>query len=393
MKRILLFAVAGSCFLLSCEKSERGQYPLDSVAPGGVKNVIVENVPGGARLSYTIPEDEDLLYVKVIYKLDDGRSVEQKASAYASGIDVVGTGRSAEQEVELVCGDRSKNESQPVTVKIHPLDAPIYGILGTLEIRNDFGGIRLDWKNPTQADAVINVSVPDATNHLVEVDNFYTNTREGKGNIRGFPAQEQSFAVFIRDRWGNRTDTIISKNLPLHEERLDKTKFTNWSPPGIPYLQLDNNWTIAKLWNNSVANPGYSWPLSATLPSSFTFDMGQLAKLSRFKIFQRATDAQLYTGGNVKQFQLWGSSHPGVSDDFSTWVKLGDFSSFKPSGLPLGQVSAEDMAYAGVAGEDYNIDLSAPPVRYLRFVIESTWGGSKAMQIMEVDFFGNITNP
>src|SRR4051794_26451510 len=95
--------------LFSCTKIEKGQFPIEHDAPGQVTNVKVANVAGGANISYTIPTDNDLLYVKVIYKLDDGRIMEQKASAYANSLKVEGIGKSFEQEVELICGDRSKN--------------------------------------------------------------------------------------------------------------------------------------------------------------------------------------------------------------------------------------------------------------------------------------------
>lgn len=374
---------------LACGKDERGQYALNNIPPGAITSPQVQNIAGGAIISYTIPNDEDLLYVKAVYTLNNGTVMEQKASVYESSLKVTGMGRSREQTVQLIACDRSKNESAPVEVKIHPMDAPIYSIMESVKIRNDFGGILLNWENPDEAEVVLTVLTPNELNKLTAIENFYTKAKTGKGNLRGYPPVERVFGIVLRDRWGNHTDTLTGTYLPILEERLDKKKFAKWNPPGIPYQEL-GGWPISRMWDNLLGNPGFSWPLTATLPGSFTVDLGQTAKLSRFKVFQRATTEQLYTGGNVKKFQVWGSSHPNVNDDFATWVKLGDYHSYKPSGLPLGQYSAEDMAYAGVAGEDYNVGLDAPPVRYLRFVIEETWGGSRAMQIMELDFFGDI---
>ncbi len=374
----------------ACGESEIGQYPLDGDAPGPVSNIFVDNQKGAAVISYDIPNDDDLLYVKAVYKLDNGQEVQQKTSAYANSIRVEGLGQSKEQTIQLYTGDRSKNESKPISVVIHPADAPIYDVFSSLKINNDFGGIRLEWDNPTKSDVVLTILKADGGNELVEVDHFYTNTKVGKGNVRGYAAEEQMFAVYVRDRWQNHSDTLIASYLPLHEVRLDKSKFTKWNPPGIPYQDLANQgWTIQKLWDNSKENPGFSMPTSARIPNDFTFDLGQWATLSRFKIYHRASSAQLYTGANIKRFEVWGSEHNNVNEDFNTWVKLGEYESKKPSGLPLGQVSEEDMDYAFIKGEDFQVE-SSPRVRYLRFMVHETWGGTSYVQIMEVDFYGDI---
>src|SRR5690606_21679653 len=120
MKKCFLYHVCLIFILWSCSESEIGQYPIDSEAPGIVGSISVENLKGAAVVSYDIPDDDDLLYVKAIYRLDNGEEVEQKASAYANSIRIEGLGKSREQEVLLVTGDRSKNESEPVAVTIHP---------------------------------------------------------------------------------------------------------------------------------------------------------------------------------------------------------------------------------------------------------------------------------
>jgi len=376
--------------LISCSKEERGQYSLDDIPPGEVRSPTVKNVSGGAIISYNIPEDEDLLYVKAIYTLDNGTVMEQKASAYENTLKVEGMGRSRQQTVQLIAYDRSKNESKPVTVNIHPLDAPIYDILNSVQVKDDFGGVNIAWKNPSEAEVVLMILTPDNLNNYISAETFYTKAKIGKGNLRGYPAEETIFAVALRDRWGNYTDTLSGTYFPKPEEQLDRLLFRRWNPTGIPYMDLANQgWIIEKLWDNTTNNPGFSLPLTASLPASFTFDLGQTAKLSRFKLFHRGAD-QLYSGGNLKKFQVWGSAHPNVNEDFNTWVKIGDYDSFKPSGLPTGQTSAEDIAFAAVAGEDFNVAFEVPKIRYLRFVVQETWGGNVSAQVMEMRFFGEI---
>lgn len=390
MKKKIFFILALiAAILWSCEEEPRGQVPLDSTPPRQITNVSVENVPGGSIISYDIPSDEDLLYVKVTYRLDNGTVMEQKASAYSSKLEIVGIGKGKSQKVQLVTGDRSRNESVPIEIEIEPLDSPIYDILASLQVNNDFGGVTLQWSNPLQADIIINVDTLNEDNEFVTAEALYTSSMVGRGSLRGYAPVEKIFAFSISDPWDNFTDTISGTYLPIYEEKLDRTKFSRWNPPGIPYMQLQSDWNIEKIWDGLGANTGtgYSWPTSSKMGDSWTMNLGVTAKLSRFKIYQRMTSSQVYTGANIKEFELFGSPHTSVSDDESTWIYMGAYESYKPSGLPHGQVSDEDNEYA-LAGEEYMVDISISPVRYLRFKINKTWGGANYMQLMEIEFFG-----
>lgn len=378
---LMLFA-----FLLhACTEDERGQYPIDNVAPGEVTSPSVENVPGGAIISYNIPNDEDLLYVKAIYTLDNGEVMEQKASSYASSLKIEGIGKSREVEVTLIAGDRSKNESKPIMVKAHPLDAPIYSILESVRANDDFGGIRLEWENPNEADVVISVATNDEQGEFVTVENFYTNSKRGKGNLRGYESEEREFGIYLRDRWGNMTDTIKNNFLPLFEEEVKGT-LARWNPTGIPYTNYQS-YHIENMWDGNIAT--FFLQQTKAYPHSFSFDLGQTVKLSRIKQWQRQGANLIYTSQNVNRFELWGSTTPNVSDDFSGWTKIGDFEATKPSGRPMGENTAEDADFA-VAGEDFNIDPNAPPIRYIRYVIKGTWSGDGNAAIGEIKFFGSI---
>ena len=374
---------------MACTEEERGQMPLDSVPPQQVNSVEVKNVPGGAIISYKIPEDDDLLYVKATYHLDDGTVMEQKASAYSKSIEIVGIGKSKKQLVSIVTGDRSRNESQPIKVEVEPLDSPIYDILNSIEMNNDFGGIALKWDNPLKYDVVIVFDTLNVDKEFVEIDARYTNAIVGKDNLRGLPAEEIIIAVYVRDRWGNKTDRISGLYHPLYEEKLDRLKFARWNPPGIPYIQLNNDWKIEKIWDGlgAMVGTGFSWPTTTKMGDSWTMNMGQTAKLSRIKIYQRGTGAQFYTGANIREFELYGSPHPNVNEDITTWIFMGSYESFKPSGLPHLQLSDEDVAFA-TAGQDYMMDVSLPSIRYLRFKINKTWGNANYMQLMEIEIFG-----
>ena len=60
--------------------------------------------------------------------------------------------------------------------------------------------------------------------------------------------------------------------------------------------------------------------------------------------------------------------------------------SFRPSGLPLGQNSDEDIAYAK-SGENFNFPTGTGAYRYLRIKMLENWGHSAFMTIGELEFW------
>jgi len=62
----------------------------------------------------------------------------------------------------------------------------------------------------------------------------------------------------------------------------------------------------------------------------------------------------------------------------------------KPSGGAIGSNSAEDVAQAA-SGEEFEFPIEAPPVRYIRFVNLESWSTGKFMHIMEINFWGQIS--
>lgn len=379
-----------SCFILGCGDDYIGQYAMDDIPPNPVSDISVENIPGGSVISYVIPKDEDFSYVKAIYRIG-GQLKEQKSSAFNSKISLEGFGKSAIQQIELIAYDKSENASNAVKVDIHPLDAPVFDMIENVTIKDDFGGIRVDWQNPHKADIVLTVltiSNEYGREEWTEADRFYSGAAQGRANVRGYNDEERFFGLYFRDRWDNFSDTLYIKAHPYYEEMLDKSKFRRWNPTGIPYNAYnDAAWRIENLWNGIIygANSGF-----ASYTHDNTFDMGQMAKLSRIKINNRSEDNLLYNFAHPKKFQIWGSNHPNVNADFSTWTLLGEFESTKPSGLPLGQLTDDDRNYAYHNGEEWNFPLDIPPMRYIRWYVLDTWGGSEYTQVLEITLWGEV---
>lgn len=164
---------------------------------------------------------------------------------------------------------------------------------------------------------------------------------------------------------------------------------SQWNPPGIPYgTYWETYYGIKFMWDNDIDT--YYLVSAPELPYSFTFDLGKSIFIERFKLFQRQDivngETYAYDGQNLKTFQIWGSNTPDVTSSFDDWIKLGDFEIIKPSGLPQGQSTPEDVV-AAASGHDFILDLDFP-IRYIRVVAQSLWGGYSTIAVSEIKFFG-----
>ena len=148
-------------------------------------------------------------------------------------------------------------------------------------------------------------------------------------------------------------------------------------------------WKLENLWdgNNGTSggDPAGFHTGGSGLPQWFTIDLGQQAQLDHFRLWQR--DNALYDSANLKVFEVWGSNNPNPNGSFdSSWTKLQTFTSIKPSGLPRGQNTDADRAYAR-AGEKFVFPTGTPPVKYVRFKVLETWGGTNYIHLLELTFF------
>ncbi len=390
MKKIIIILFAIATFI-SCneEPDSIGQTAVDSTAPGEITNIQVENGPGSAKITYDLPDDEDLLYVKATYKVNETVTRNAEASYYNNELSLEGFGESKPYNVTLVAVDRSKNESTPVMVVVNPEIAPVQLAFESMALIPAFGGVNLQWSNQAENDLNVAVFVNDTINEgdFLEQTIIYSSATEGDENIRGFEPEPRTFRVVITDRWGNNSDTLEVADLkPLKEIEFDPEEWVVTSNIGNhsagPVRMMTDGITSGSgnraLWRN----------YSMVDRPHITIDLGRKCKLSRMLYWQ--WDLRFYDHSNTRYFNVWGSNN--LSDDlndYSSWeliIENGEV--VKPSGLPRGQTTAEDRQQAR-EGHVTDYPISTPAYRYLRYEIISSWDMSKTfIQITELKLFG-----
>jgi len=387
MKKILfLIAIAGAlAFMTGCEEDIKGPLFTDDGIPGPVTSPEVENLPGAAIITYTLPSDEDVLYVKAEYTLDNGKQVVTKSSSFLGYIRVEGFGSAKEHTVKLSAVDHAENVSSPVQVTISPLTPDVLSVRESIEMIPDFGGVQFRWQNPNNAALAYIILSEDSTGTLVPIETVYSGVTEGQYTIRGFEPEERDFAMILRDRWDNFSDTAKITVTPLYEEQLDKSKFNKivldgdndmnaWE--GRYEFAFDN---LPGTFNHTWAGEGW--------PQLFTVDLGVVAKLSRVIILQRQGDF-LYRHGNPRLLEIWGMKEtPNPDGSFDNWIKLKDAVARRPT--LEGGTAAEDQEHAA-SGDEYSFSLDDPEVRYIRIVVNETWGLTGFIHMAEVTFYGQV---
>ncbi|MDR1156676.1 MAG: DUF4959 domain-containing protein [Bacteroidales bacterium] len=336
-----------SCFVVflagfvwyACDEEPIGQQPTDSVPPGAVSDVKIENTAGGAKMTYTLPDDEDLLYVKAVF-LRNGEVCESRTSLYKDTLKVEGFGDTQPREVKIMAVDRSQNESAPVSVTVEPLEPPVITIGKSMSLETNFGGIDLMWENNNRAEvSVVVLQESDSLMEYIPLETFYSSRADGKGAIRGMDTIPYKLGAYVQDHWGNRSEVKYVELTPLFETLFDRLKFRDATLPNDarPY---NSTWSLPHLWDGIWGGEtGYS-SLAGTgiWPHSITIDMGVLGRISRVRVHQRmgASDQLVFGGGNLLLFEVWGCETLDPSGGWDSWTKLMDCESVKPSGLPNG---------------------------------------------------------
>ncbi len=255
MKKIIFLIITSLLFLWNCEEAPDMSDQKDSVPPGPISNPVVENINGGAIITYSLPGDNDLLGVKALYNLkEDGETLEMFSSAFRDTIELKGFPDINERNVTLICLDKSFNESTPVEIKIKPLTPPIELIRETLEVNPAFGGVYAKWANVHLENIAVSLLVKDSLGFWVQDDTHYSASEEGQFSYRGFEAVEADFRIEMRDRWGNYAEPLEFTLTPFYEEEILPFDPKKPSQPlwDIAYGAFDDT----RAWRGGFLAPG-----------------------------------------------------------------------------------------------------------------------------------------
>jgi hypothetical protein len=353
-----MFMITALIYMSGCKEEGRLDHIDDSApAPAPVTVDTVISKHGGAVIKYAIPNDKNLLGVKVVYTRN-GEVCESKASKYTDTLVVEGFGSTEPQKAQLYSVGLNGKLSEPVPVDIIPLAPPVLTV--TFDIEASFGGVVASVaENYSRADLAL-VLLMDTVHSSGEkrqwkqVQTFHTESVSKNFSRRGLETKTMDFALYVRDRWGNMSDTIYRTLTPVKEDKLPKTEFRNAALPTDFYSPAEgnNNYRIENLWGGgeSSSSPIYATSFGAPMPQWITIELGHKMSISRIQKWPRGNNTELYSGSAPRTFELWGSDNPNPDGSWDeSWLLLGEFEQLKPSGYgegrEVGEITDEDRDY------------------------------------------------
>jgi hypothetical protein len=396
----------------SCTESPVGQPSVDSVPPPPVTNVRAEPTPGGAIIRYTLPNVTDISYVKGEYWFQ-GEYKVSRASAMNNYMEIEGLGSIAPVEVTLYVVDHSENVSVPEKISFNPDQPPVESVFKSLDMVPDWGGVQVQWNNPSGIEIGFTVYVADSVGQFDAGTIFFSSLENGARPFRDVPdLSERRFGVQLLDKWGNTTPIKEWVVAPKFEELIDRTKIKQFAIPWDNTSTNGGGQTFEKMFDGNKINTGnVSWHTQENQPATtygfthpvlFTIDLGSEVILSRFLWWQgRWAEYFLYGHHNPRTFEVWGTAKaPDLSlpteywkeEWKEDWTLFAECRIVKPSNPATtsadGVLTAEDKAAAD-AGHEFYMPLT--PVRYLRFAVTSTWIGNRdnTITIHEIEFYGD----
>ncbi len=387
----IIFLIFLITLTFSCSKNE----DVDSTPPGILSNISVVPTNGGGIISYSLPSDNDISYVRAEYTNSQGEEVFRVSSSYNTSVEINGLNQTTPIKVRLYVIDENENISDEVEVEFTPLESFIYLVQQSIEISPDLGGVKITWENIATKTVFVYVHILNGTDETIRI--LSSDNAEESLFIRGLDAVEMTFSTKVEDFDGNITDLqVVGNYTPLFEEKIEKntwTLITSQSINGNAYegrtvnfwddivdtveTDSDNSYFIATRENNGG---------SLNFPLDIVIDLNKNVKIKRFKVWQRA---YWYQGGgvtyhyqeeNIKSFNLY------ASNDAQSWDLLGEFDIGDPRDS-AGNIPASAFQEA-IDGHDFTLANTSEQFRYLKISITSNYGSTIITVGSEITLYG-----
>ena len=192
--------------------------------PQPVEVTSVRPISGGAVIKVKIPDDK---YIKGVVATYDRHGVEVKSriSRYVDSLSVEGFADTEEHDIEICSFNVNEEKSEPVNIKITP-NAPaimtvkpvMYAATGGVKIHINGNADKSDLAVCLLRDTVLShENMPVSEMKWVEVTTLFTASDDITLTRRGLDTLKAIYGVYLRDHWGNISDTTIAVLKPLEE--------------------------------------------------------------------------------------------------------------------------------------------------------------------------------
>jgi len=374
--RFILFTLCVFLCVNSCK--EEGRYQPETSggsAPGKVSNVSYEALYGGAKIFYDIPRDENLLQIEAEYTNERNETMLFSSSFFKDSITVLGFADVKEYTVSLYATNRDGVRSDPVNIKVTPLEPAFSRVANSVIVKSGFSSLVVEWENELQQNVIIYVdfSYTQGGTPYSYTSVFSSNLAKDRRFIDDLylsQSEPVSVKVRVQDIYGNVSENKDRGQFVLLEDnKIPKDKWVlpnpNDSIGGVPmcfgndyegrsYKVIDD--IIDRGDNLNFMHTGgrgrTGRGADGNMPWNFIIDLGDYYELSRIITVQR------HSGGlaNINRGQYYQSENVGIfrlyvwDEETQSWGEfINEHTIPVPSGLSEIQFvrkgEAGDMAY------------------------------------------------
>ena len=391
MKKLLLIPLF-VFVAVACSDNEDG----DTTPPGVLTVDMVTPTNGGGIINYTLPDDNDILYVKAEYTNSNGVDVSRASSSYNNSIEIDGLNQTTALTITLYVVGENFNQSAPIFVELIPLESFIYLVQESIELAADLGGFRITWDNIESKTVYVYVHINDGTEEEVRI--LSSDNAQESIAVRGLPSTEISISTRVQD-FDENTTTLEEKGTltPLFEEVIDKSTWTLLASQSVNGNEWEGDST--NFWDDVIDTTGnnsdnsyfmiwrdlnggsLNWPLDLVI------NLNKNVKITRFSVWQRAfwyngpSDVPYYfQEENMKSFTIY------ASNDAQVWQELGQFDIGDPRDSE-GNIPAAALESAA-NGHEFELDAVSEAFRYLKFSVTSNYGSETYVNGSEITLYG-----
>ena len=390
--KILAILLIPIITLIGCKDDEN----QDSIPPGSLTIENITPTNGGGIISYTLPDDSDILFVRAEYTNSLGIDVYRVSSSYNDSIEIDGLNQNTPIQVRLFVIDENENMSQPVDVEFTPLPSFIFLVQESISIAPELGGVKIEWDNIAEKTVYVHLHIVNGGEEEIRI--LSSNSASESIFVRGLESVEMTFLTKVEDFDGNITDLEEKATLtPLFEEMIDKSTWTLMSQLSVngnawegettafwddivdtAETNSDNSYFI--IWRDQNGGT-LDWPLDIVI------NLNKNVRIHRFKVWQRAFWYNGPTGipyyyqeENMRSFDLY------ASNNSVDWTLLGQFDIGDPSD-ENGNIP-QDFIDAAADGHDFDLEGVSEKFNYLKFSITSNYGSDTYVHGSEITLWG-----
>lgn len=375
----------------------------DTTPPGVISNLSFVPTYGGAIISYELPNDEDVLFVKAEYTTTIGDKILKVSSRYNNSIEIDGFNDTIDHTIDLYTVDQEGNHSDKVNFEVKPLKSFIYLVKESLSIEAALGGVKVKWVNPEAKPVNIYIYAKNLEENIEYEFPLSSKSSADSASIKNLQATDYEFSCNVRDLQHNETEKEYFATLkPLFEEKIDKGGWTlddALSVDGTKWEGVTENfWDDVIDTKESSADNSYfiinrdDNGGSLSYPLDIVIELNKNIIMSRFVVWQRAfwylnpeqngvsEDYYYYQNENMRSFELYSSN------DKTEWTLIGEFDIGDPRDVD-GNVSSDKIEEA-MEGHEFELPAITAPFKYLKFSITSNFGSETNCYGSEITLYG-----